>query len=471
MLGRLRQIVGSGSSSGSSAPAAADASPLLGMLAGGREPVLPVTRARPGSSHRRTGSASSVGGQGGRRRKRHLLRIALYLAMAVLLAASIAACTAVAAVAYYTLSIVWESPAAVAAAAAEAQAAAATARAAATRGGQLAQLPANNESTAATGSSQYTVVVMSYKARVSLLILVINQLGNCPSVAEVLLVWNGDDPPLPYLFDCRAPVRIRQEPKNDLSNRMRPDPGISTEAVLLADDDVLMRCADVERAFARWQANQQALVGFFPRLISTGPPPQYLPEHVVFKEQRFNVLLTAGEFASRDLLEQYWSEQYAQGRELVGRLINCEDILLNFVVAAAIRKRQRQPRQPLGLEAGLSAAEAAGDAHGNNSAAGHVQQKEHHQQQKGKLGRQLPHVVWSQPSRRLDLSAFSGVGISKARAKHLATRRQCVAQFGEWYGRDLLQTERVEWELGGSAGGRLLSRPLCSLPFMGCVYL
>lgn len=40
---------------------------------------------------------------------------------------------------------------------------------------------------------------------------------------------------------------------------------------------------------------------------------QYLPEHVVFKEQRFNVLLTAGEFASRDLLEQYWSEQYAQG--------------------------------------------------------------------------------------------------------------------------------------------------------------
>lgn len=201
----------------------------------------------------------------------------------------------------------------------------------------------------------------------------------------------------------------------------------------------------------------------------------------------------------------------AAGRELVGRLINCEDILLNFVVAAAIRKRQRQPRQPLGLEAGLSAAEAAGDAHGNNSAAGHVQQKEHHQQQKGKLGRQLPHVVWSQPSRRLDLSAFSGVGISKARAKHLgergprpcsvqpcaamrrqpvacclppscshiafqntlaaATRRQCVAQFGEWYGRDLLQTERVEWELGGSAGGRLLSRPLCSLPFMGCVYL
>ena len=33
-------------------------------------------------------------------------------------------------------------------------------------------------------------------------------------------------------------------------------------------------CADVERAFAKWQAHQQAVVGFFPRLTSPGPPPQ-----------------------------------------------------------------------------------------------------------------------------------------------------------------------------------------------------
>jgi hypothetical protein len=30
-------------------------------------------------------------------------------------------------------------------------------------------------------------------------------------------------------------------PQNDLSHRMRPDPGIATPAVLLADDDVLLR--------------------------------------------------------------------------------------------------------------------------------------------------------------------------------------------------------------------------------------
>lgn len=30
-------------------------------------------------------------------------------------------------------------------------------------------------------------------------------------------------------------------PQNDLSNRLRPDAGIRTEAVLLADDDELLR--------------------------------------------------------------------------------------------------------------------------------------------------------------------------------------------------------------------------------------
>lgn len=30
-------------------------------------------------------------------------------------------------------------------------------------------------------------------------------------MAEVLVVWNGDDPPPPSHFRSRAPVRVRQE--------------------------------------------------------------------------------------------------------------------------------------------------------------------------------------------------------------------------------------------------------------------
>ncbi len=35
--------------------------------------------------------------------------------------------------------------------------------------------------------------------------------SSCPAVAEVLVVWNGDDPPQPSHFSSRAPVRVRQE--------------------------------------------------------------------------------------------------------------------------------------------------------------------------------------------------------------------------------------------------------------------
>ena len=45
-----------------------------------------------------------------------------------------------------------------------------------------------------------------------------------------------------------------------------------------------------------------------------------------------------------------------------------------------------------------------------------------------------------------------------------------MAQFSTWYGAEVLQAQAVEWDRG-SARWRLLAHPLCSLPFLGCVYL
>jgi hypothetical protein len=69
------------------------------------------------------------------------------------------------------------------------------------------------------------------------------------------------------------------------------------------------------------------------------------------------------------------------GRALVSRLLNCEDILLNFVAAAAI-----------------------GEQHGGRGG-----------EQQAALP---PHAIWAQPGRRLDISILSKVGISRAGASH-----------------------------------------------------
>lgn len=432
MLGRVRRI----------APNRDASSSPLAARGGGREPVLPTVIRAP--------RQSSAGHPAAKRRHSTWRRTAL-AALLVLAAGALAAFIAAATVSAYAFSIIWEPPGAVAAAAADAQAAAA--RYLATQQGSVdnsmfgavsaddkARFPASNDTVAA--ASRYTIVVMSYNRRLSILPLIINKLGSCPSVAEVLLVWNGDDPPSLDILDSPAPVRIRTEHKNNLNNRMKLDPGYKTDAVFIADDDVLFRCADLERAFARWQDNRQALVGFFPRLAVVGPPSDYLHERIVFQRGQYNVMLTAGEFVSRQLLERYWSKQYNEGRELVARLTNCEDILLTCVAAGALLETQQQQQQ---------------------------QQKELGSKGSREQQRRRGHVSWMQPSRRLDISFLSGVGISKGHGVHIAMRRQCVAQFSEWYGADLLQTQQVDWKADGRGGW--LSRPMCRLTSLGCVYL
>ena len=357
--------------------------------------------------------------------------------------------------------------------------------------------------------------------------------------------------------------------QNDLSNRLRPDPGIGTAAVLLSDDDLLLRCACLTctkwqlsgvcgarcclpAAFCRvqpqqqqwcstlppapcphalpadvptwserlpggrptsrhwwgsfpalayparrhrcafcacnnaWQAglacplsftalcpSREALASHLPaRLPTRLPCLQYLGEKAVFSRQyqhQYNLLLTAAEFVSLDLLRSYWSERYAAGmdispvgrrykgalgqgqctaggsgsdslataappqcwssfislslpgicclpagRKLVGQLTNCEDILLNFVAAAAIQEQQQltQPVDPAGGTAVNASAALAAPA----------------EQQAGSGSRRRPpSALWVQPSRRLDISFLSGVGISRRRAVHEGEPGQAAA--------------------------------------------
>lgn len=86
---------------------------------------------------------------------------------------------------------------------------------------------------------------------------------------------------------------------------------------------------------------------------------------------------------------------------------NCEDILFNYAAAAAIRDAS------------------------HSGASQQQQQQQRSRQQLQQLDEQAgglpPHAVWSQPSRRLDISFLSGVGISKSGSIHE----------GAWAGADL----------------------------------
>jgi hypothetical protein len=310
-----------------------------------------------------------------------------------------------------------------------------------------------------TSLEKYTIVILSQPRRLRTLRTVIGHYGRCPSVDSIVIVWGDTEHPLhredlPYID---VPVRIRTEAVDSLNNRFQYDPLVSTQAVLSLDDDTLMLCQDVENGFEEWKMNRNHLVGFFPRLVVeneksllksrrrswrrgrvapiTSQRFQYLGEREAYKRGEYNMMLTVAMFYHVDLMEEYWRPVGfpAAGREIVDRVSNCEDILMNYIAAGRLLTQQDRILHSTAVE---------------------------------------PAVKYVRPLRRLDLSKLTSVGISHHAAAHLAKRERCLSEFSQYINRhglvgkypELPVSEKFIWE--HEAAGR----PVCWLPFLGCIY-
>lgn len=247
--------------------------------------------------------------------------------------------------------------------------------------------------------SQFTLVTMTYEARLWNLKMYVKHYSQCASVKEILVVWNKGQPPNPDTdFDSAVPVRIRVEDKNSLNNRFKPDSHIKTRAVLELDDDILMTCDDLERAFSSWRHHPERIVGFYPRLVS-GSPLKYRNERYARSKNGYNMILTGAAFVdSEKAFLKYWSQEAKQGRSLVDELFNCEDILFNYMIA--------------------------------NSTADRA-------------------VEYIHPAWAIDTSKLSGSAISRNTNIHYMKRSNCLNKFAELYGCLPLKT----WEFGMRADG------------------
>lgn len=188
--------------------------------------------------------------------------------------------------------------------------------------------------------SQFTMVAMTYEARLWNLQMYVKHYSRCASVREIVVVWNKGTPPDPLVdFDSAVPVRIRVESQNSLNNRFKPDPLIRTKAVFELDDDIMMTCDDVERGFRAWRENPNRMVGFYPRLAD-GTPLHYRNERYSRCQAGYNMILTGAAFMdSETAFAKYWSQDVQKARAVVDELFNCEDILMNFILANQTSER------------------------------------------------------------------------------------------------------------------------------------
>ncbi|CAI8603980.1 unnamed protein product [Vicia faba] len=232
--------------------------------------------------------------------------------------------------------------------------------------------------------SQFTLLTMTYDARLWNLKMYVKHYSRCSSVSEIVVVWNKGIPPEMSDLDSAVPVRIRIEEKNSLNNRFKEDPLIKTRAVLELDDDIMMTCDDVERGFNVWRQHPDRIVGFYPRLIA-GSPLKYRGEKYARRHKGYNMILTGAAFIDSTLaFKRYWGEEAKQGRETVDKLFNCEDVLLNYLYANA-----------------------------------------------SSLSRTVDYV---KPAWAIDTSKFSGAAISRNTKVHYGLRSNCLMKFSEMYG-------------------------------------
>ncbi|KAL9388450.1 hypothetical protein Peur_017055 [Populus x canadensis] len=231
--------------------------------------------------------------------------------------------------------------------------------------------------------SQFTLLTMTYDARLWNLKMYARHYSRCSSVKEIVVVWNKGMPPRSSDLDSTVPVRIRVEDQNSLNNRFKEDPKIKTRAVLELDDDIMMSCDDIERGFNVWRQHPDRIVGFYPRLVR-GSPLQYRDEKYARRHESYNMILTGAAFIDRTLaFERYWSSEAKAGRDLVDRYFNCEDVLLNYLYANASSSQT---------------------------------------------------VEYVRPTWVIDTSKFTGVAISKNTSEHYNIRSNCLLKFSEIYG-------------------------------------
>ncbi|CAI8605784.1 unnamed protein product [Vicia faba] len=163
-----------------------------------------------------------------------------------------------------------------------------------------------------------------------------------PLVSSVLVLWGNPSTP-PRVIDQLAlnlslssdSISLHRNPSGSLNDRFLPRLNdIRTDAVLVCDDDVEVDGASFEFVFRVWLTNRERIVGVFGRShdVDMNRKEWVYTVH----PDRYSIVLTKFMLLKSDYLFRYSCEggpRMVRMRKIVDSVRNCEDILMNFVVA------------------------------------------------------------------------------------------------------------------------------------------
>lgn len=157
---------------------------------------------------------------------------------------------------------------------------------------------------------------------------------------KILVVWNGikQEPPPDLVWpDVGVPIEVVKVNRNSLNNRFLPYDSIETDAILSLDDDSPLRADEIVFAFRVWRGSRDRIVGFPGRFHAWNSAQRawmYNSNHTC----ELSMVLTGGAFFHRYYSYIYTYKMPQTIRSIVDKLMNCEDIAMNFLVAHLTRK-------------------------------------------------------------------------------------------------------------------------------------
>ncbi|XP_065865767.1 glycosyltransferase family protein 64 C3 [Euphorbia lathyris] len=192
---------------------------------------------------------------------------------------------------------------------------------------------------------QITVLINGYsESRIPLLRMIAASYSASPLVSSVLVLWGNPSTPPQTLSDLAhnlsqssfgtATISLIRQHSNSLNNRFLPRSSIETQAVLICDDDVEVDPKSFEFAFQIWRSNTDRLIGFFVRSHDL----DLLSKKWIYTvhPNKYSIVLTKFMILKSQYLFEYSCKGgsiMSEMRRTVDRMQNCEDILMNFVVA------------------------------------------------------------------------------------------------------------------------------------------
>ncbi|XP_051137196.1 glycosyltransferase family protein 64 C3 [Andrographis paniculata] len=184
-------------------------------------------------------------------------------------------------------------------------------------------------------SDQMTVIISGYSEhRIPLIHSIAAAYSTSPSVSAVILLWCNPSTSHQVLSDLtkNLSAAVLRAPSASLNHRFYPWNTIRTKAVLICDDDIEPDPSSVSFAFTLWRSDPDRVIGFFARSHAYDIASKTWI--YTMEKQKYSIILTKFMILNRKYLVNYsCDEQYSMARKIVDDAKNCEDILMNFIVA------------------------------------------------------------------------------------------------------------------------------------------